>query len=259
MPGPDSQCDLAGMRVLVTRPVRQASGLCALIEAWNGHAVRLPTLEIAAGGTSADRERLARAHDYDLLIFVSANAVEHAAPHLPHPLATTVAAVGRATAAALQRLGCTKVLTPAGRADSEALLSLPALQVMAGRRILIVRGEGGRALLGDTLAARGGIVDYAEIYRRIVPNSDPQTLLDRWPDAVDVVTVTSGEALANLCLILRDDLRLFATPLVVVSGRTADDARHRGFGHVIIASGAADEQVCKALCSLAGAHQPNGR
>jgi len=251
MPSPDRQCDLAGMGVLVTRPARQASGLCALIVAWGGRPERFPALEIAPGGTSADHERLARVQDCDLLIFISANAVEYAAPYLPPSFAVPVAAVGQATAAALLRLGRSDTLIPPGRADSESLLSLPSLQSMEGKRILIVRGEGGRTLLGDTLQERGGTVDYAEVYRRTLPTADPQALLDRWPTTVDAVTVTSGEALANLCTLLHDDQRLFATPLVVVSERTAKDARQRGFRRVVIAAGAADEQICRGLCPLA--------
>jgi uroporphyrinogen-III synthase len=253
MTASDDPCELAGLRVLVTRPARQASALCTLIEQQGGIAVRFPALEITPGGSPADHRRLARAAEYDLLIFVSVNAVAFGEPLLPPGLATPVAAVGTATAKALWRLGIEDVLLPDGRADSENLLSLPALKSVAGKRILIVRGEGGRPLLGNTLTDRGARVDYAEVYRRQMPATDPRPLLEHWDTAVDVVTASSGEVLANLCRLLDNAPALFATPLVVVSERTAEDARARGFTRVAVSPGATDGQVCQALCALARA------
>ena len=244
-------CDLGGLGVLVTRPVHQAEGLCRLIEHHRGRPLSFPVLEILEAGTDDDRYRLAHANEYHRLIFISANAVERAAPHLPEKLSVPVAAVGAATARALHRIGAENILVPGGRADSEALLALPAMQRVDGRRILIVRGEGGRALLGDSLRARRAVVDYAEIYRRALPEVATEDLLRDWDARVDVVTVTSGEALENLCRLLCDDSRLFATPLIVVSERTAQDARRRGFRLVRVAAGAADAAMIAALCDLA--------
>ena len=245
-------CDLNGLGILVTRPAGQAGGLCGLIEAHRGIPVRFPVLEIRKAGTEDDRLRLAHANDYHRLIFISANAVEHAAPHLPRKLNVPVAAVGAATARALRGIGVAEVLAPGGRADSEGLLALPAMQRVEGRRILIVRGLGGRALLADRLRARGAEVEYAEVYRRAPPdNADAQALLREWRERVDVITVTSGEALESLCRLLADDPRLFMPPLIVVSERTAVDARARGFRRVRVARGAADADMLAALCELA--------
>jgi uroporphyrinogen-III synthase len=55
--------------------------------------------------------------------------------------------------------------------DSESVLALPAFQApaVAGRRVLILRGDGGRDLLGDTLRARGAEVEYLTCYHRNGP------------------------------------------------------------------------------------------
>jgi uroporphyrinogen-III synthase len=82
-----------------------------------------------------------------------------------------VFAVGPGTARALQAHGLDSIITPDGQ-DSEALLALPQLADVAGKRVVIVRGVGGRALLADTLRARGAQVDFMECYRRMRPRAD---------------------------------------------------------------------------------------
>lgn len=232
--------------MLVTRPAHQADRLCRLIEAHGGHAVRFPALEIQEPRNPAPaRSELEAANRCELLVFVSANAVDRAASHLPSPLRPAIAAVGEATARALRRHGLEPSVLPVGTADSEGLLAAPPLAAMTGKRVLIVRGEGGRPLLGDTLTARGAEVRYAEVYRRALPAADPRRLLASWRQTVDVVTVTSRELLDNLLALLGDAGRplLLATPLVVISDRLAAAARAAGFTRVTVSASALDEAV----------------
>lgn len=254
-------CDLAGRGVLVTRPRAQAAGLCDLIVAAGGRAIAFPTIEIEAAG-DAERARGLLAAPADLLFFASRNAVDYALPLLPGgvlPTRPRLAAVGQATAAALTAAGRAPDLVPAGRYDSESLLALPALQELAGLRALIVRGEGGRPLLGETLRARGAEVAYAEVYRRALPEVQPATILAGWEREVQFVTATSGEILDNLLRMLgaagRD--RLLATPLAVVSERTRQEALRLGFARVELAERADDSALVQALCRLA-ALAPDG-
>ena len=247
-------CNLAGRGVLITRPAAQADGLCRLVEAAGGKAIRFPSVVIEPARDSAPvRELLARS--WDLILFVSRNAVTHALPLLPGrrlPAGPQLGAVGTSTARALTAAGRAPDLVPTGRFNSEGLLALSELENLDGRRVLIVRGTGGRGLLGDTFVARGAQLAYAEVYRRALPTIDPAPLLARWRQEVRLVTATSGEVLENLLTLVGQNGRdlLLATPLVVVSERIAKLATEQGFARVELADGASDPAVLIALCRL---------
>ncbi len=245
---------LAGIGVLVTRPAPQADELCALIEAAGGRALRFPTLAISAvPDTTAARAALAALDTYDLVLFVSANAVEQALalrPAADWPAGLRCAALGAGTVRTLARHGLPVQLVAPPPHDSEALLALPQLQDLSGQRILIIRGVGGRELLGETLRARGAAVNYAEVYQRTRPDSDTRDILAAWAQgAVDVVTVTSGEALQNLVAMLGEPGRgrLLTTPLVVISGRMVQQALALGFTSPRLAEAAGDAALMAAL------------
>jgi len=244
-------CNLKGKGVLVTRAAHQAAGLCGLIEASGGRPIVFPCLEIGSP-RDPDSARDLLGQRWDLAVFISPNAVRHALDLLggDRLQARHIAAVGEATARALSDAGVPADLLPEQRFDSEGLLALPGLQRMQGRSVVIIRGEGGRPLLGDSLRARGAKVGYAEVYRRLRPATDPAPLLGRWDDEVDIVTATSAEVLDNLVAMLGEAgwPRLRSTPLVVISERMAERANGLGFRQVLLASGADDASLLRSLC-----------
>ncbi|MGM0595333.1 MAG: uroporphyrinogen-III synthase [Pseudomonadota bacterium] len=228
--------------------------MCDRIEAAGGRAVRFPLLQIHDTGDSAAVDSvLAELAQFQIAIFVSPNAVHYGLPALerhggPSPQ-LKLAAVGRGTARALEgALGRGPELLPETRFDSEGLLALPGLQQVAGKRILILRGNGGRELLGATLQERGARVDYAEVYRRARPAADAAE--PRWLERSDIITLTSSEALENLVALTPPPERpvLFAKPLVVVSERAAKLARELGFRQrPWLVPRAGDEEILAAL------------
>lgn len=244
--------DLQGCRVLVTRPVAQAEALCERITHSGGTAVRLPALAIEALHETDSQQRCQSAANYDWLIFISRNAVEQAFTCLPAPLPETLrlAAIGQATATALSEQGVENTLllnSPSG--TSESLLTSAELANMQGQHVLIVRGQNGREQLAETLRARGAQVDYADLYRRVRPQTSPGELSRVLDAGIDILTITSGETLDNLLAMAVEEQRdITSLPLVVMSERLRVLARERGFTDtVIIATEASDEGIVEAI------------
>lgn len=241
---------LTGLTVLVTRPAAQCAMLCAEIEGQGGSAIAFPAVEIEPVAVQAT----VAAADYDLVVFVSVNAVEHGAQQVIKSARTRIAAIGRATAAALAAAELAADIVPEAGFNSEALLAHPELQLTSGARVLIVRGEGGRELLRDTFAEHGMVVETREVYRRVRPNVDAAKVAEveaRWSDeGIDVVTATSIETLQNLQALLTEHGRqlLSGTALLVPSRRIVAAAVSAGLrGEAIVAAGADDASMIGAL------------
>ena len=245
---------LAGRRILVTRPAAQAAPLATAIAAEGGEARCFPLIDIAP---ATDPEPLAafvaaRA-TYALAVFVSPNAVEHSLPALlavgPWPEGLTAIGVGPGTAARLADFGVV-ARVPAEHFDSEGMLELPELQPAAvvGRRVALVRGDGGRDLLASTLAERGAQVDAVACYRRLAPGRAEPLVSWLRNKAVDALTVSSSEGLRNLFALLDTEnaARLTHLPCFVPHPRIAATAAELGLRRVV-QTGAADAGILRAL------------
>ena len=232
---------LQGRGIVVTRPTAHAERLASLVESAGGRAILFPAVEIEP----LQGRALPPLSDYQLAVFVSPTAVQCALEY-SKDWNVTVAAIGSGTKRELELRGFREVIAPDNGADSEALLALPALQDVAGKRILIVRGEGGRELLADTLRARGAHPDYFECYRRVLPGSDPAPVAEAWDRGeIDAVTVSSSQGIDNL-LAFFGASRLAGKPLFVNHARVAAHAREAALSEVVVA-GASDEELVEAL------------
>ena len=248
---------LAGRRILVTRPEAQSAGLAAEIAAHGGEAVCFPLIEISpADDWSAFDAAMARLDDLALVVFISPNAVDSSLPRLldgrPWPRSLQAAAIGPGTVRRLADFGISGVIVPAARFDSEALLELAPLQAVAvgGKRVLILRGNGGRELLAETLRARGAVVDCVTCYRRSPPRDAAPVVSLLRDAALDALTVSSSEGLRNLLELLDTDSldRLRALPLFVPHLRIAEEAERLGVPRVVL-TGPADAGIVEGLCN----------
>jgi uroporphyrinogen-III synthase len=246
---------LAGLTVVVTRPERQAAHFIELAQRAGARCLPLPAIEIEPVLLDeATRSRLAP-DGHDWVIYTSANAVEASLAQLPRPSTCRVAAVGRATAQALRAHGIAVNALPEGRSDSEGLLDLPALSDVAGQRILILRGVGGRELLREQLAQRGATVQVGEVYRRRLATAAPavvEDLADALRCTADalVVAVTSVEVLDGLlALVPPSSASQLRTTLLLLPGeRVAAAARERLWtGEIVTAASAEDAAMLAAL------------
>lgn len=246
---------LHGRTIVVTRPRAQASQLAAWIGEQGGEALVFPLLEISVAADPAPlQEAIDRLDRYALAIFISPNAVDHSLPAIlarrPWPRALQPAAIGPGTVQALAAYGVGDVLLPGDRFDSEALLALPGLQAAAlgQRRVLLLRGNGGRELLADTLRERGARVDAVACYERRAP-ADAAPLQALWRDGrLDAIIISSSEALRNLVGLLDQEAlaRLRSTPVFVPHQRIAESAHALGLQRVI-QSAPADAGIMAAV------------
>jgi len=247
---------LLGKKILVTRPHHQAAGLCQLIEGQAGISIHFPLLDIQAKRLSEKEQAiLLNLERYDFIFFISANAVNFALKLIDGKIEqlqhTSIVAVGKATTQALAKVGLNNVLSPKQGFNSEAVLALPECQLMSGARCLIVRGDGGRELLANTLRARGATVDYIEVYEKVVPQqSCEQVKTYLWNKDIAAILIYSAVALDNLMLLLADDKlkeSLLSTPLVVISSRVSLAAKKIGFKQIIVAAESSDAAMVNAL------------
>jgi uroporphyrinogen-III synthase len=250
---------LAGLRVVVTRPRAQAEALAARIAALGGRPWIFPLLEILPPADPAPlAAAAARLEHFDFAVFVSPNAVQHALPVLcagrAWPVGVQVVAVGPATVQALAAAGVGPCLAPSGRFDSESLLALPELAParVAGKKVLILRGNGGRELLGDTLAARGAQVLRIACYQRRGPDAGGRAafLAGLVEGCFDALLLSSSEALAHLLAGVpeAERPRLLQLPIFVPHARIAQLAGQAGFSRVMCTA-PADDGVLAGLCA----------
>lgn len=246
---------LAGLVVVVTRPARQAPRFIGLLREHGATAVAFPTIAIEPVPLAADAVAELSIRPFDWIVYTSANAVEQALLQLRRPAGAKVAAIGRATARALEAAGIEVDALPSSGADSEALLAAPEFGDPRGKRILIVKGIGGRDALRVGLEGRGATVETAEIYRRVpvVPSQGAVGELRRACEATSaVIAVTSVELLESL-LELAGSAQVQSVRdhcLLVPGERVASAARRLGWrGEVVVARTAEDDAMLEALVS----------
>jgi uroporphyrinogen-III synthase len=252
--------------VVITRPLAQCQALADRVAALGREAVLLPLLEILPLPDQGELQRaLAGLADYALVAFVSPNAIDAAFAHVRRwPDGVALAVLGETSRACLGEHGLNDAnatifspLDPA-RSDSEHLLQALDLAALAGRRVLLVRGETGRELIGDGLRAAGVDVTTVAAYRRRVPALTPALadtlgrLLARPNDWI----VTSSEALRGLLGLVAqlDDgaavVKMQQQHLIVPHARIAETATSLGLTRLTLA-GSGDAALLAALQSHA--------
>ncbi|PCI57675.1 MAG: uroporphyrinogen III synthase [Methylophilaceae bacterium] len=242
---------LANIGVAITRPSNQARNLTQLIQAAGGNVISFPLIEIIPlEDYTLFESDIANINEYDWIIFISSNAVQNSMPRLlKHDISNHLqfAAIGPVTAKALSKFGIDNVLTPKDRFDSESLLSLPALQDMQGKKVMIVRGIGGREVLANTLKSRGAKITFAECYQRINPQTNCDVLMQACAkQQLHSIVVTSSEAMRHLLALSGDADWLKEITLCVNHARVAELPTQEGF-KVNVSDAPGDEAMLESL------------
>ncbi|KNC92677.1 uroporphyrinogen-III synthase [Trabulsiella odontotermitis] len=245
------------MSILVTRPSPQGEELVSRLRTLGRVAWSFPLIEFTPGRELPSlRGLLNNLTDNDLLFVLSQHAVTFADAQLRQqqahwPKAPHYFAIGRTTALALHQVSGKAIRYPQDREISEVLLQLPELQNVAGKKALILRGNGGRELLGETLRSRGAEVTFCECYQRTAKHYDGAEEAMRWQSrGVTTLVITSGEMLQQLWSLTPPWYRenwLLRCRLLVVSERLAHLARELGWQEIQIADSADNDALLRAL------------
>jgi uroporphyrinogen-III synthase len=238
-----------GVGVLVTRPEFQAMPLCRLLESLGATTWRLAVIEIKPlKDRRALSAQLGVLENFDVILFTSANAVRFGVSFLDQKRDLMLAAVGPATSRALNQAGYRVAIQPGESFDSEALLSHPRLEHVAGHRILIIKGTHGRDLLEQELIRRGATVVCADVYERVpaaVSAAALEALRQRFAAGeVQVITATSLEIGAELLKLAPLELRReFERVHWLVPGeRVASGLRMLGLEAPLLQADSAEDQ-----------------
>jgi uroporphyrinogen-III synthase len=236
------------VRVIVTRPALQAAEWVAQLAAHGVDAAALPLIGIAAIDDAA--ALVAHWHalaQQRLVVFVSPNAAEQFMAHRPvsarWPSDVQAASPGPGTTRTLIALGvpAAQIIEPAADAaqfDSESLWLQLARHDWRDAGVLIVRGDGGRDWLADTLRGHGARVAQVAAYRRVVPmlGVAERALLQAAVDApaAHLWLFSSSEAIDNLAALqpLGTATHWAKARAIATHPRIAARARQLGFGQV---------------------------
>jgi len=222
---------LKHIHLLNTRPDGQNHALTQAIEAQGGRVVECPMLDIKAVPFKYTRTNT---HT----IFISPNAVKYffeEKNRQTHP--SCVYAIGNQTAYELKKYNIT-ALTPE-IPDSEHLLAKSELQNIHGQSVVIVKGQGGRNLLQDTLTLRGAHVTTLEVYQRCLPKISTTEFKHLWKNTpINTVLWTSQQAMEQMLNLLDAEglCWLAQQKIFVISQRLADIAKKRGIHNIVISA-----------------------
>lgn len=245
------------MTILVTRPSPQGEELVSRLRALGRVAWNFPLIEFTPGrDLNTLTLALGALREGDLAFALSQHAVSFAHALLQQqrvswPTSPRYFAIGRTTALALHQASGLDIRYPLDREISEVLLQLPELQTIAGKKALILRGNGGRELLAETLSARGADVTLCECYQRCAIHYDGAEEAMRWQSRkVNTIVVTSGEMLQQLWTLIPLWYRerwLLTCRLLVVSERIAKLAQELGWQDIQVADSADNDALLRAL------------
>jgi uroporphyrinogen-III synthase len=238
-------------RILITRSPHQASDLADRLRALGAEPILIPTIDTVDPTTFAPLDaaltRLAspdQSARFHWLLFTSANAVEafHRRQALStlYPLPSTlcsIAAIGPATARALEAIGLTpNLIPPQAVAESLAEALLPhALQADGTpTRFLLIRAEEAREHLPETLRAAGADVTIAPAYRTVIPAGSIDAIRELFKQSKthpDAITFTSSSTARNLFALLEAAGITLPKPEEIVILSKAKDLLLEGADH----------------------------
>ncbi len=201
---------LAGKTVVVTRPREQAASLAEPLAALGAHVLLVPTIRVVPRAVDDQIVRVVVSDldDYRLIVFTSANAVRVFLGYFTELGAsrsaladTAIAAVGPATASALEQEGIHCDVVAEDAIQEGLLASLARSETpLGGALVLIPRAREARNVLPDALRAAGARVNVLPIYETV--SVEALGAPSEQIEAADFITFTSGSTVRRFAALM---------------------------------------------------------
>lgn len=227
-------------RILVTRPAPQAGDLCARLRERDLDPIPVPTVAIERGSGPLLDAMLEGLDGVDWLVLTSANGAVALAERLATtgrhvPGSVRVAAVGPATAAALDEAGIRVDHIPH---EHLTVAIADGLGDVDGRRVVLARADAATPDLRDALQRAGAVVEEVAAYRTIegpAESRDPlHVALQRDVAGISFTSSSTVRGLLRLAS-ATDRHRARAIPAFCIGPVTAETARRAGFDVEVVA------------------------
>lgn len=255
----DTTKPLLGIKILVTRPKKQAKQLVSLLLQEGAEVIEQPLISFAPPSNPALlADTLKKLNLYQWIIFTSVNgvtafweAIKDYGISISSFPSIKFAAIGSATKNAIEEHGQVVSLTPPERYQAEGLLDV--FPAVSGQRILIPRAEEARQVIVDELRSRGAIVDDVAVYRTVkaayIDNRVMELLRN---NGIDIITFTSGSTVKEFISIIKEAglgfNEIFERSIVACIGPvTALEAKKAGITVNIISSSATISDFVKTI------------
>ncbi len=224
----------APFRVVVTRAAERSDDFAARLREIGVEPVVLPTIAFTGPNDWSSVDTAIETLDrFDWVIFTSATAVDYFIGRVEHlgrrdALGKVrIAAIGAATGAALTERGLDVAFTPTGFSSSQVLMEMGP--DVAGRSLLLPRGELADPSLPDGLESMGAEVVDIVVYRTVAPQGLGAQAREVFRSGVRLVCFTSPSTVRNLTAALGDDSALLRkVPAAVIGPTSAIAAQDAG-------------------------------
>ena len=226
---------LFGRGVVITRPEAQAEGFAELLRNQGARVIHFPVIRIAPPPSWDTLDRaLERLEEYRWIVFTSANGVSYFFRRLRERggdlrdlKGIRIAAIGPATAAAVDRLGLRVDLVPEEYV-SEGVVKAFAREDLRDCRVLLPRAEEARDVIPEGLRAMGASCDVATAYRTVRSDRDASELAPLFSQGrIDVITFTSPSTVTHFLGIMGPEFHLPAKVRVACIGPVTEAAARR--------------------------------
>lgn len=235
---------------LIARPVGKADKMLAELAKIGINYLYQPLIEICQLTINdADKQLIQRA---DALIFVSISAVSCLQSQLDGNLINAdLYAVGDSTAEAISQWLGRSVCVPQDQ-RSEGLIGLAEFKQLAGKRVVVLRAEGGRELIKQQLLAIKADVHYVLNYQRQALALEGSALYQQWQQAgIRCIVVTSNEILQQVFKLMPVSAHVWLQSLdwILVSPRMQQKALQLGIAtnNITLAENANDPALLQTI------------